>query len=149
MGAIFFIKKMSHWLFVKRIVYCCQQILCCNPITMTNRNTNDRINAIPIRNVLDLLWITYRGDAIIEEWKQTHGLKINVRGNYINDFSKDRAKGWPFAVVKKLKRLSSAETYQWFCENFGICGDGRKKKKRKSRNKKRGFCGTPSYHLDY
>lgn len=85
----------------------------------------------------------------MEDGKVTGGFKIKLTGNYVNDFTKDRAKGWPFAVVKKLKRLSSAETYQWFCENFGICWDDRKKKKRKSRNKKRGFCGTPSYHLDY
>ena len=116
---------------------------------MTNRNTNDRINAVPIRDVLDLLWISYRGDTIIEEWKLTGGFKINVRWNYINDFSKERAKGWPFAVVKKLKSLSSYETYQWFCEHFGIYGDDRKTKKRKYKNKKRGFRWTPSYHLDY
>ena len=116
---------------------------------MHNETLSRIDNAVPIRSVLDLLWITYRGDTIIEEWKQTHGFKINVRGNYINDFSKDRAKGWPFAVVKKIKKLSSAETYQWFCENFGICGDDRKTKKRKIKIKKRGFRGTPSYNLDY
>jgi hypothetical protein len=109
----------------------------------------ESINSIPIKTVLDALWITYRGDAILEQGKTTNGFKINVRGNYINDFSNDRASWWPFAVVKKIKWFSSRETFQWFCENFNICWNNSKPSNKKYKNKKKGFRVTPSYHLDW
>jgi hypothetical protein len=45
------------------------------------------IDSIPIMNVLEALDIEYEDDKIYEDGRLTNGRKINVSGNYINDFA--------------------------------------------------------------
>ena len=65
------------------------------------------MNDIPITDVLDKLWVSYRWDVIYQDWKPTGGWKINTRWNFVNDFSKDRPKWWPVQFVMMYKWLLS------------------------------------------
>ena len=86
-----------------------------------HNKTLEEINRVHIRSVLDKLGIKYSGDSIRESDQTTSGWKIYTRGNYITDFSwKERAMGWPFAVVKNHLKLSAKETFAWFENQFNI-----------------------------
>ncbi len=96
-----------------------------------------KINYIPITNVLEVLWIKYEWETILENWKKTNGYRINYEKNYINDFSNKWRPIWePFSFVKSYYKLqetnqiwdiaeqnSIIKTYRFFKEKFGIIGE--------------------------
>lgn len=93
-----------------------------------------KINSIPITNVLDVLWIQYDWEIILENWAKTNGYKINHEKNYVNDFSNKWRPTWePFSFVKGYYKLQEDQqpwnmaeqnaiikTYRFFKEKFGI-----------------------------
>jgi len=85
-------------------------------------STVNRINQIDILSVLDKLGIQYTtswdsrklyssGDVC--DWRV-----VNVPKNFINDFSHDRAKWWPFSFVMKYENFTGKETFKRFKDNF-------------------------------
>ncbi|MDD2892193.1 MAG: hypothetical protein PHQ95_04460 [Candidatus Gracilibacteria bacterium] len=103
------------------------------------------VNSVPIHKVLDILGIKYAEDnkTIIENGEKTSGYKINTELNYLNDYSHNRYKGEPFAVVKAFNRSellkekpgidekelnarSIARTWTFFKIHFGILDAGGK-----------------------
>jgi hypothetical protein len=78
----------------------------------------------PIQEILNKLGIKYTvlGSSMgLWEWDKLADWRIvNVIGNYVNDFSHDRAKWWPFAFVKACLKLTDRETFEWFKDNFWI-----------------------------
>ncbi len=86
----------------------------------------NQINQIPIQSILDKLWIKFRYEGnwilwLIENERFTNGWKLNVRDNYIHDFSwKWRPIGPPFAFVKQYFNLTANETFKRFETNFNI-----------------------------
>lgn len=89
-----------------------------------NHDTFQFIGTIPIANILDKLSICYKKSNgylyLIQDWKLTDWWIVNIDNNYVNDFSRDRAKWWPFAFVKSYLKLNDRETFDWFKENFWI-----------------------------
>jgi hypothetical protein len=88
------------------------------------------INQINIINILDKLWIQYKNlwswtYWIIQDWRLTDWRRINIKNNYIHDFSKNRAQGWNFAFVKRFLNLTNHETFRRFKENFNIENNNR------------------------
>lgn len=84
-----------------------------------------QINQIPMNGVLDRLGIKYTvlGSSLgLWEWgKLTDGRRVNVSGNYVNDFSgKWRASWESFAFVKAWLQLSWKETFDRFATAFWI-----------------------------
>lgn len=84
-----------------------------------------QINQIPMNGVLDRLGIKYTvlsSSLGLWEWgKLTDGRRVNVSGNYVNDFSwKWRASWEPFAFVKWYLNLDSKGTFERFEQNYGI-----------------------------
>lgn len=67
----------------------------------------------------------------------THGRVVNIGENYVNDFSWDRARWWPFAFVKSYLGLFDKEVFQWFGDNFGLSFDLTKKQKSKTKVKQK------------
>jgi hypothetical protein len=106
------------------------------------------INQISIKDILDKLWLPYKNLWnwtlwIFENWKITDGRKVNIRENYIHDFSwKNRAIGPPFSVVQKYLNLSTRETFKFFEENFNTKPELINKNK-KSKKQKKSMVTTP------
>lgn len=106
----------------------------------------DQINQIPIHQILSYLGIEYGPSHCIREWGNiTSWRKINSQDNYVNDFSKCRAKGWPFALVKSYLHLSNRETFKWFEEKFWIVDYERKQRKNKNRSSNKSFISYRPY----
>jgi hypothetical protein len=83
--------------------------------------TIDEINLLNIADVLKVIWVDIYNNSYLKEWgKITSWWKVNQYGNYINDFSNNRAKGNPFSFVKQYFNFTNAETYKRFKEKFGI-----------------------------
>ena len=85
----------------------------------------ENINKSSICMVLDKLWIKYSAlnQHMLRLWdgdKLTDWRIANIIGNYVNDFSHDRARWWPFAFVKAYLKLTDRETFAWFKDNFWI-----------------------------
>lgn len=84
------------------------------------------VNQISLLPLLDKLWVKYKdlwnGTIwLIEDGKLTNGWRVNIRDNYIHDFSwKWRASGPPFSFVQKYLNLTNQETFWWFKEHFNI-----------------------------
>lgn len=106
----------------------------------------DQINQLPIWQVLSRLGIEFNSSHRIREWGNiTSWRKINSQDNYVNDFSKDRAKGWPFALVKSYLHLSNREAFKWFEEKFWIVDYERKQRKNKNRSSNKSFISYRPY----
>ena len=100
----------------------------------------EQINKIPITDILDKLGIHYDvSDASLYENNQsTNGWKVNVDGNYIQDFSwKNRPIWEPFAFVlnyfksknwEKNHEKNYIETYNFFKFHFWIISSSKKSK---------------------
>jgi len=85
----------------------------------------EQINQIPILNILDKLNIWYQKISdiysILENWKPTDGWRVNIKGNYINDFSwKGRSVWNPFNFVRAHLWITNKETFDWFRDRFSI-----------------------------
>lgn len=83
------------------------------------------IQMVPMKNVLDKIWIIssqlgFNSIGLWENDKLTDWWIMNVSKNYVNDFSHDRPKWWPFAFVKAYLKLTDRETFEWFKDNFWI-----------------------------
>ena len=89
-----------------------------------NNDAFQFISVIPMAYVLDKLLISYQKKDgqlyLIQDWKLTDGWTVNIVGNYVNDFSNDRSRWWPFAFVKSYLKLTDKETFNWFKDNFWI-----------------------------
>jgi len=103
-----------------------------------------KINQIFLSVILDRLGVGYKkicdNTIMVKEWdKKTDGWVLNIIENYINDFTKDRAKWPPFSFLKSYLWLNDKETFDWFKDNFGIDGNYDKTKtktKTKQKNKR-------------
>lgn len=87
----------------------------------------EEIKAIPIRDVIDKLGISYTTAGtneftLVEGWKVTSGWRFNAEKNIVYDFSKDRAGGDTFGFVKNYVGLDDKETFKRFADNFGTSG---------------------------
>jgi len=84
------------------------------------------IQHIPMLQVLDKLGLHYTREwsdyVILKDGKLTRR-KVNMAENYVNDFSHDRPKWWPWAFVKYYLRLQNKEVFEWYDTHFGITGD--------------------------
>lgn len=82
----------------------------------------DVCDKIPIRDVLDKLWVRYSWHSIYEWDRKTSWWKIwnNCVVNFSDDVSdEDRPQGWWYSFVKKyLKHQERKETVAWFKNNF-------------------------------
>lgn len=90
-----------------------------------SENKFEKIKEIKIEQVLDKLWIDYEinWDNIMlkQEGKITDWWRWSKNYNIINDFAwNNRARWWPFALVKKFKNFENDEVFKWFEENFEI-----------------------------
>lgn len=111
-----------------------------------------QINQIPILDILDKLNIWYQKVSdvysILEDWKATDWWKINVKENYVNDFSwKCRAVWDPYCFVRSYLWITNKETFEWFQDNFSITTDLTKKTKKKTKptKNKTKKCSLPNY----
>lgn len=100
-------------------------------------NSKDLINKVPIIQVLEKLWYEYDTSeySIIVNWEKTSWWKINIKENYVNDFSKLRPNWEPFSFVLKhfnlknwKKDLNYGLTYKFFEESFWIISKAKKEK---------------------
>ncbi len=107
------------------------------------------IKQIQIISVLDRLNLQYRVNGnciyVYKDWKMTNWRKGNLSGNYLNDFSHDRAKWWPFEIVKAYKKFDDKGTFQRFENNFWVWWDNTKDKIKKSNYRKRKTRHLPTY----
>ncbi len=87
----------------------------------------NEINQITMTLILDRLGIGYK-----KIWNSIHLINKDLaiadwwvvctkwNNQYVQDFSKDRAKWPPFSFVKSYLWLSDKETFKWFDEKFWI-----------------------------
>ena len=85
----------------------------------------ETINQINFTLILDRVRVGYKKCwynriSLIEDWKLTDGRILNISGNYVNDFSKERPRGNPFSFIKQYLNLTDRATFQRFEENFDI-----------------------------
>jgi len=91
------------------------------------------INSIHMEDILYKLWIKENNGSLYEDWKITSWWKLNKSWNYVNDFSKDRAKWGPFAFVKNYLNLTARETFLRFEKEYWINPNSTTKTKIKKR----------------
>lgn len=89
-----------------------------------NYDAFELINYTPIDCILDKLHIWYKKSNgnlyLVQDEKLTDWWVVNLSENYVNDFSHDRPKWWPFAFVKAYLKLTDREVFDRFKDNFWI-----------------------------
>jgi len=94
-----------------------------------------RTNNVPILEVLDKLWYTYREKWNKEYWvfewnNKTDWRSANTEKNRLTDFSNDRPNGEPRWVVKMhFNYTNDEDIFKWFNDNFSSYNDGKPSKK--------------------
>jgi len=88
----------------------------------------DKIATLNILDVLDKVWlhyqkIWYNTYGIVQDGKLTDWRKVNIKDNYVNDMSHDRATWPPYAFIKKQLNLRDNEVYLWFKDKFNLQDD--------------------------
>lgn len=89
-----------------------------------------KILDLPIKDVIDKLWLDYRSKwagefGLIDWWKKTDWRSFNVNKNIVTDFSNWRWQ-WPsFQFVKSYLRQDDWQTYKRFWDNFWLCETNR------------------------
>ncbi|MDD5770564.1 MAG: hypothetical protein PHE25_06340 [Candidatus Gracilibacteria bacterium] len=105
---------------------------------LRGETTMELINKTSILDVINKLGLRYNhANYSLYDFDGTEssGWKIDVENNYVNDFSKMRPKGEPFAFVLGFLNLTNGVrdanyglTYKFFEENFGIIGREKREK---------------------
>ena len=92
----------------------------------------EEIKRLPIKRVLDCLWVEYFAKwwseyGIYDKGQKTSWRSFNEEKNLIWDFSHgDRAHGDVFGFVKAHEKLNDQETFKRFEEKFGISTEEQK-----------------------
>lgn len=94
-------------------------------------NKTEEITKIPIKDIVDRLWLNYFSKWTNEFWLydwdgKTSWWAFNTHKNIVADFSKDRPSWDTFGFVKIKLWLDDAWTFQRFEENFWITTEKQK-----------------------
>lgn len=87
----------------------------------------DQINSIPIKEILNRLWIKFREQMgtlhLKQDWRETDWWKANVNDWYVADFAGKRAEWDRITFIMWIMNISKHEAITWYKNSFNLIDD--------------------------